>query len=309
MRTLVTGATGFVGRHLCRLLESRDHEVVAISQGSTEALNIDIRDRSAVLSVFEETRPDSVAHLAAVAYVPDANADPDLADAVNRGGTVNVLDGAKAVGARTLFVSSGAAYGPVPVDRQPIVETQKLAAQDAYGKSKIAAEAECIARRAEQDIVRVRPFNHTGPGQTPQYVCSDFASQLVEVEAGLRDPRIEVGDLRAERDFSDVRDVVRAYLDLLERGVGGEAYNVCSGTPTPISRVLELLIEQVSTPVEVVVNEARLRPGEVSRAYGSYAKIHAATGWHPEIGLRDTLGELLDFWRASRSRTNTGANG
>ncbi len=309
MRMLVTGATGFVGRHLARLLESRGIEMIAVSQGSTDALNIDIRDRDAVIAAFRDSQPDTVVHLAAVAYVPDANADPGLADAVNRGGTINVLDGAREVGARMLFVSSGAAYGPVPREQQPILETQPLGASDSYGKSKVAAEQECIDRAGVQDIVRVRPFNHTGPGQASQYVCSDFALQLAKAEAGLREPRIEVGDLRAERDFSDVRDVVRAYVDLLDAGEAGEVYNVCSGKPTPIQDVLGLLVEQATVPVEVAVQQERLRPGEVSRAYGSYEKIQSAVGWEPRIALRDTLGELLAGWRGELSRDRAGAHG
>jgi GDP-4-dehydro-6-deoxy-D-mannose reductase len=309
MRTLVTGATGFVGRHLAKLLESRGIEMIAMSQGSTDALNIDIRDRDAVIQVFKDSRPDTVVHLAAVAYVPDANADPGMTDAVNRGGTINVLDGAREVDARMLFVSSGAVYGPVPREEQPIRETQVLGASDSYGKSKVAAEQECIDRSGEQDIVRVRPFNHTGPGQSSQYVCSDFALQLAKAEAGLREPRIEVGDLRAERDFSDVRDVVRAYVDLLELGRAGEVYNVCSGRLTPIHEMLDLLIEQVSVPAEVAVQKDRLRPGEVSRAYGTYEKIHAETRWEPRIALRDTLGELLAGWREQLSHDQAGARG
>jgi GDP-4-dehydro-6-deoxy-D-mannose reductase len=306
MRTLVTGATGFVGRHLCRLLESRGIETVAISQGSIDVLNIDIRDRDAVIAVFKDTRPDNVVHLAAVAYVPEANSDPALADAVNRGGTVNVLDGAREVGARALFISSGAVYGAVASDEQPIRETQKLAASDVYGMSKVSAERECVSRRLEQDIVRVRPFNHTGPGQSPQYVCSDFASQLVNAEAGLCEARIEVGDLRSERDFSDVRDVVRAYVDLLEKGEAGEVYNVCSGTPTSIRQILDLMVEQIAVPVEIVVQQDRLRPGEVSRAYGCYEKIQASTGWRPEIAMRDTLRELLEGWRRELAAARSG---
>ena len=280
-----------------------------MSQGSDEALNIDIRDRDAVIGVFKDTRPDNVVHLAAVAYVPDANADPGLADAVNRGGTVNVLDGAREVGARSLFVSSGAAYGSVSSDDLPIVETQALGASDSYGLSKVAAEKECVSRKGSQDIIRVRPFNHTGPGQSPQYVCSDFALQLVKAESGLRDARIEVGDLRAERDFSDVRDVVRAYVSLLEDGEDGEVYNVCSGVATPIQEVLDMLIAQVAVPVEVAVQSERLRPGEVSRAYGSYDKIHGATDWTPNITLRDTLGELLESWREQVAANQAGALG
>jgi GDP-4-dehydro-6-deoxy-D-mannose reductase len=257
----------------------------------------DVRDRDAVLNAFSSTRPDSVVHLAAVAYVPQANANPDETDAVNRGGTINVLDAAREVGASTLFVSSAAVYGRVPEAGMPITESRALEPNDVYGASKVAGERECEARAGEQAIVRARPFNHTGPGQSPDYVCSDFARQLALAEAGLGPRRIEVGELRAERDFSDVRDVARAYVAMLESARAGEVYNVCSGVPVTIAHVLDTLLDAARVPVEVQIERRRLRPGEVNRYYGSYQRLHDTTGWQPQIDLQTTLSDLLEDWR------------
>jgi len=298
MRLLVTGASGFAGTHLCRHLSEVGHEVAAMGEDADGRVSVDVRDRDAVFAAVEEHRPDGIIHLAAVAFVPTADADPGLSDAVNRGGTINVLDAALEHGIRVLAVSSGAVYGSLAEDELPATEDMPLRAQRGYAESKAAAELECARRRGAQDIVCVRPFNHTGPGQSPDYVCSDFAKQVAECEAGLREPRIEVGDLRSQRDFSDVRDVVRAYRQAFEQGLPGEAYNVCSGVATEISVVLERLVSMARVPVAIEVDQQRLRPGEVNKLYGSFAKLESQCGWRPQISLETTLADLLDYWRS-----------
>jgi GDP-4-dehydro-6-deoxy-D-mannose reductase len=168
----------------------------------------------------------------------------------------------------------------------------------AYGVSKAAAEDECRRRANRQHVVIARPFNHTGPGQARDYVCSDFAAQVAERESGEVCGPVEVGDLRSERDFSDVRDVVNAYVVALERGAPGEAYNVCSGRATSAGSILEILCGLARTDVQVAVRTERLRSGEVTRISGSYAKLAATTGWQPSLPLETTLSDLLDDWRA-----------
>ena len=297
MRILVTGASGFAGIHLCKLLRSAGHDLIGAASNGAVDVSLDVSDAPAVLQTFRRYRPEGVFHLAAIAYVPAAENASVLTDVVNRGGTANVLDAAHDVGARTLVVSSGAVYGELSPSELPATERTEPRAKGAYAESKLAAEAECASRRARQEIVIVRPFNHTGPGQARDYVCSDFAAQLAECAAGLRPPRIEVGNLSVERDFSDVIDVVEAYRALFEHGRAGEIYNVCSGRPTSIARILDILIGLIGTTIEVVTRDERVRSQDVSRTYGSYAKAEREVGWRPSRPLEQTLAALLDDWR------------
>jgi len=297
VRVLVTGGAGFVGTHLCLALRPRGHEIVTLGTQPICTYQVDIRDHDGVVVALGDARPDAVFHLAAIAHVPSADADPALTDAVNVGGTSSVLDGAARVGARTVVVSTGAVYGHQADGDRPITEEHATEPVGAYACSKAAAEQECRRRHGSQEIVRVRPFNQAGPGQSPDYVCSDFARQVAACEREGAPGRIEVGDLSAVRDFVDVRDAVVAYIDVCERGRAGEVYNVCSGTGVEVRAVLDTLIDLASVDVAVEVRRERLRAGEVSRYYGSAAKLERATGWRPGIALRQTLAAVLDDWR------------
>jgi len=299
MRLLVTGASGFVGGHLCDLLSRRGHEVATLSRDGVVDEQIDICDADSLRRAVSARRPEGIFHLAAIAYVPDAEDDSEHAHRVNVEGTRHVLDAAAEVGARTVFVSSGAVYGDGDGSAPPFQETSPLAPRGIYARTKAAAEAECLLRARDQAIVRVRPFNHTGPGQLPGYVCSGFAKQIVEAERGLRPAVVDVGDLAAERDFSDVRDIVIAYLFALERGEAGDVYNVCSGVPTRIGDMLAMLMDLASVRVEARPSRARLRDNEPSRLWGANEKISVSLGWRPEIPLKKTLADLLDWWRAN----------
>jgi GDP-4-dehydro-6-deoxy-D-mannose reductase len=298
MRFLVTGASGFVGGHLCALLTRSGHEVATLSRDGVIDDPIDICDALEVRSAVAACRPEGIFHLAAIAYVPEAEGDAARAHRVNVDGTRNLLDAAAVVGARVLFVSSGAVYGDGADTALPFREDSPLAPLGVYARTKAEAEAECVARAEQQAIVRVRPFNHTGPGQAASYVCSGFAKQIVEIELGLRAPIVQVGDLDAERDFCDVRDIVRAYALALESGEAGAVYNVCSGVPTPIRDILATLVEIASVRVEVRQDRERLRDCEPSRLWGSNTKISAGLGWRPEILLRRTLTDMMGWWRA-----------
>jgi GDP-4-dehydro-6-deoxy-D-mannose reductase len=280
---------------------------VTAASGGVVDFHVDVCDAGAVRSALHEARPEGVYHLAGLAYVPAAERDTDLVDAVNRGGTANVLDAAHEVGARTLVVSSGAVYGRVAEADLPVGEDAPLRPVGAYAESKAAAEAECARRVGRQHVVVVRPFNHTGPGQAREFVCSDFAAQVAECELGLRAAHVEVGDLRSERDFSDVRDVVRAYVAALEHGRSGAAYNVCSGRATSVAAILETLGALARVTFEVRVQGERLRAGEVTRFCGDAAKLRSAAGWSPSIALRTTLADLLDDWRRRLADSAGGA--
>lgn len=297
MRLLVTGVSGFAGTHLRSHLDLRGHEVVPLGFEGAAGERVDVCDASAVRRAVEEAAPDGIFHLAALAFVPAADDSAARTREVNVAGTANVLDAARDVGARTVVVSSGAVYGRVPAELLPVTESAPLAPVGAYAESKAAAEAECERRREFQEIVRVRAFNHTGPGQASAYVCSAFARQIAEIEAGSRPPVVRHGDLRVDRDFCDVRDVVRAYVDAFESGRAGEVYNVCSGKAVSIAEILETLTEMSAVPVSAAPSEDRLRPKDLDRLYGSPAKLRDEAGWTPLIPLRSTLSDLLDYWR------------
>jgi len=296
MRVLVTGASGFVGAHLGQLLRTRGHHVTTLSREGDVDHRVDVTEKDEVVRVVRAAAPDGIVHLAAVAFVPDAESDAAGARAVNVLGTRNVLDAANAVGARTVFAGSGAVYGDGVESKPPFVESARLAPRGVYAETKAEAEEECLKVRARQPVVRVRAFNHTGPGQPESYVCSGFSKQVVQGRLGLIPPVVAVGDLTAERDFSDVRDVVRAYLMALEYGAPGEVYNVCSGVPTRIRALLDQLIDLAGVHMEVRSDPERFRKAEVSRLWGNNAKIRAALGWSPEISLRVTLADMLDWW-------------
>ena len=297
MRLLVTGASGFVGAHLCSWLARCGHEVTMLSRDGVVDEQIDICDADALHRAVAARRPEGIFHLAAIAYVPEAEGDAERAHRVNVDGTRNLLDAAANVGARVLFVSTGAVYGDGAGSTPPFHEDAPLRPLGVYARTKADAEAECIARSQRQAIVRVRPFNHTGPGQAPSYACSGFAKQIVEVELGVRAPIVEVGDLEAERDFCDVRDIVRAYALALESGEAGAVYNVCSGAPTRIGDILAALLDLASLKIEIRTDRKRLRDCEPSRLWGSNGRIATTLGWRPEITLRRTLADMLDWWR------------
>jgi GDP-4-dehydro-6-deoxy-D-mannose reductase len=310
MRALVTGIDGFAGRHLGALLRGRGDDVhgtvrdaarrpaLATLGISPDVLRVlDVTDAAAVEAAVAAVAPDVLFHLAARSFPPDAVADPAGAFTVNTLGTLHVLAAAArhAPRCRVLVVGSADVYGVVPDAAQPIGESTPLRPFSAYGASKAAADLLAGQWTAGNglDVVRVRPFNHTGPGQDARFVCADFARQLVAVRRGAQPPRIAVGDLDPVRDFSDVRDVVAAYVAVAERGASGAVYNVCSGVGRSIRAVLDALIAAVGVPVDVVPSAERRRPTQVPRLVGSAAALTAATGWQPRIPWEQTIADLI----------------
>ncbi len=312
MKALVTGAEGFVGRHLVRHLLEEGDETAATVFDEARPLDervwttpCDVRDRDALESVINEFRPQAIYHLAALSYVPDALADPLPTHEVNALGTLNLLEAAARTcpACRVLYVGTSEVYGPRPPEMMPLVEETPPGPNNPYSKSKLAAEKYCAdARRLlGLDVVVARPFNHTGPGQDERFVCSSFARQSAEISLGLREPVVEVGNLEARRDFSDVRDVARAYRLLVIGGATGGAaasvYNICSGKAVAIETILEKLLARAGKEVELRCDPARMRPVDTPLYYGSHAKIEKAVGWRPEIDLDRTLGDLFNWWR------------
>ena len=310
MRALVTGLDGFAGRHLGAVLLGRGaavHGTVRAAErraplaagglGAATLHVLDVCDAAAVEAVVAAAAPDVLFHLAARTYVPAAAADPAGAFTVNALGTLHVLAAVArhAPRCRIVAVGSADAYGAVPEAAQPIVESTPLRPLSAYGASKAAADvlAGQWADGGGLDVVRVRPFNHTGPGQDARFVCADFARQLVAVRRGTHPPRIEVGDLEPVRDFSDVRDVVAAYVAVAERGARGAVYNVCSGVGRSIRSVLDDLITAAGVSVEVVPRPERQRSNRVPLLVGSHAALTATTGWQPRVGWEQTLAAVI----------------
>ena len=296
-RLMVTGLDGFVGRHVKQAVESlRDGRFQLVEARGA----IELREPATLQQAIEETRPDYVLHLAAQSFVPASVKDPRATYEVNFFGTLNLLQTLKAGGfrGRMLYVGSADAYGAVRDEDLPIVESCPLRPRTPYGVSKAAAELLCYQWTQDQgfDIVISRPFNHLGPGQAEHFVVLDFAKQVTEIKLGRREPVLNVGAIDVTRDFTDVRDVVQAYLALMERGESGEAYNVCSGREYSIREILEELIRLAEVECRIIVDNARLRAVERKRNRGSFEKLAQCTGWNPRITLTESLRDVLAYW-------------
>ena len=314
MRLLVTGAGGFVGGHLLELVRRESpatsiHGVVQphgslawTSAQGARVVEADLDDPTAAAAVIEEVRPEGIVHLAGQSSVHQSWLDPGGTLRTNVLGIVHLLDAARSIGLRpaVLVVGSAEEYGSVSEAELPIRETAALRPASPYAVSKVAQGALALlyGPAGGMRIVLTRTFHHTGPGRGEAFAESSFARQIAEIESGLRPPVIEVGNLDAVRDFTDVRDVVRAYLLLLEKGEPGQAYNVCSGRGRPIREILDLLLASSSARVEVRIDKERLRTADVPAQVGDPSRLRAATSWEPRIPLEQTLADLLSDWRA-----------
>jgi GDP-4-dehydro-6-deoxy-D-mannose reductase len=313
MRLLVTGAGGFVGGHLIGYLRSEQPGVevfgVVLPHGSVtwgtgagmSVLEADLDDPVAAAGVVETVRPDRIVHLAGQSSVQQSWLDPGGTLRTNVMGIVHVLDAAREQGLRpdVLVVGSAEEYGKVSQEEIPIRETAPLRPASPYAVSKVAQAALALlyGRAGGMRIVLTRTFHHTGPGRGEAFAESSFARQIAEIEAGLRAAVLRVGNLEAVRDYADVRDVVRAYWLLLERGEPGDVYNVCTGRGRRIRELLDALLVRTEARVEVLVDPERLRPSDVPAQVGDPSRLRAATGWEPSIPLEQTLLDLLEDWR------------
>lgn len=291
MRALVTGASGFVGCHLIAHLAACGDEIT-----TSEA---EITDPQALEADFRGCRPEVVYHLAAQADVKASFTAAASTLRVNVEGTFNVLDAARRAGAdRVVMVSSADVYGRLELAGLPVDETAPMLPVTPYGASKAAAEMVCVQAGEGRglDVVRARAFNHLGPGQSDRFVAAALAARIAQNERTGAEV-VPVGNLQARRDFTDVRDVVRAYRLLAERGACGEAYNVCSGTSLSVLELAEALIARATRPMRLTTDDELFRPVDVVEVKGDPSKLHAATGWRPEVKLPQTLDDLLDYWR------------
>lgn len=297
MRSLITGGRGFVGTWLADHLRSCGDDVIQIDQ------EVEITDPAAVLAAFQAAAPDAVYHLAALTHVGQSWDEPLAVLEVNVLGTGVLLAAARACGTdpTILVTSSAEVYGAVnDPARLPLTEESPTAPLTPYAASKLAAEALCAQAWLGhgQRVVTVRPFNHIGPGQSPNFAVSALAKRIVDAErAGSVE--IPVGNLSARRDFTDVRDVVRSYRMLIESGVPGEVYNVCSGRDVAIQEIADRLLSQAGSAVRLVPEASLIRPVEVPVLRGDPSRLTETTGWLPTFSLDQTLADVLAHWRAS----------
>ncbi len=308
-KALIIGGAGFVGRYLADYLqESCGYEVVStkMKQEVMEDVSYEVRDmnllvKDEVKQLLKETAPDYIFHLAAQSSVAVSWSNPQLTVDVNIKGTLNLLDVLKEQNykGRVLLIGSGEEYGRIQPDEVPITEDTVLRPGNIYAATKCCQNmlGSIYAKAYELDVVMVRAFNHVGPKQAPQFVIADFCKQIVEVEKGLREPVIHVGNLKAERDFADVRDVVAAYECLVRQGRRGETYNVGSGVAYAIEDVLNQMIALSGQTIDVEVEQARLRPIDVPLIVADITKIKEDTDWEQKISLEQTLKDTLDYWR------------
>ncbi len=315
MKAFITGIAGFVGSHLAELLIDKGYEVRGTVLPDESTVNIDhlskdlgifqgdIRKGRLIKKIVLEIKPDQIYHLAAVSFVPTTRNSPRRTYATNFTGTLNLLEAVREAGInpRILYLGSAEQYGQIEEKAQPITEDSPLSPISPYAVSKASGEflAYQYCRNFAMEIIRLRPFNHTGPRQSPQFVCSDFASQIAQIERGKREPVIFVGNLEARRDFSDVRDIVNAYWLALEKAKAGEVYNICSGKAYSIREILKKLLRLSKIKIEVKVLPEKQRPAEIPLLVGDYSKFRRETGWKPKIPLEQTLRDLLQYWRNS----------
>jgi GDP-4-dehydro-6-deoxy-D-mannose reductase len=295
VRALITGGKGFVGQWLAEHLKAAGDEVIVID------IETDVSDGAAVRKVVADTAPEAIYHLAAMTHVGESWENPSQVLKVNVLGTAELLAAARTLDRPpiVLVVSSAEVYGVVSAGQLPLREDTPTAPATPYAASKLAAEAVALQawRGYRQPVIVVRPFNHIGPGQSPNFAVPALAKRIVEAKkAGARSLR--VGTLTTRRDFTDVRDVVVAYRLLILHGIAGTIYNVCSGHDVAISEVAEQLLTLAQAELELVTDQDLVRPVDVPVLRGDADLLHAATGWSPSIPLATTLADVLTSWEA-----------
>jgi len=307
---LVTGATGFAGSHLVDHLLDAGAPVAGWSNPRGRASghhdsrvrwqSVDLLDRTGVSEAIRDLRPRVIFHLAGLPHVGESWKQADRALRVNALGTHHLLDAVEqqAPACRVVVAGSALVYRP---SAQALRENDPLAPADPYGVSKLAQEMR--AARAACPVVRTRPFNHAGPGQSESFVTSSFARQIAEIEGGLREPTLLVGNLEARRDIMDVRDTARAYAALATSGQVGAVYNICAGTAHRVGDLLDQLLGLSKTRIDVREDPARMRPSDNPVVLGDHARLTAHTGWQPSIPIDRTLADLLAWWRAGVEHT------
>jgi len=304
MRALITGVNGFVGAYLAELLHEQDIEVFGttidenVHMNHVHVFQMDLLQKEAVQRVMDMVKPDSVYHLAAQASVALSWQNPALTFDVNVKGTVNLLESIRttAIHPKILIIGSSDQYGK-PV-QCPVSEGDAMHPQSPYAVSKVAQEqlAKLYAQAYGMSVILVRAFNHIGPGQGMNFVASDFACRIAQIEKGA-EPVLSVGNLEAYRDFTDVRDIVKGYYLLMQKGRIGEVYNIGSGNAVSIQKILDILLSFSKEKIQVAVAQDKLRPVDIPMIACNNAKIRMDTGWQTTYRMEDTLKDILEYWR------------
>jgi GDP-4-dehydro-6-deoxy-D-mannose reductase len=310
MRVLITGIAGFVGRHLAaHLAEATDWQLCGLvrsaarhgSVGTVPLIEADLTDAAATGRAIAAARPQLIFHLAAQANVPQSFADPVGTFQANVIAQLNLLRACIAAGDDPLLViaSSSEIYGPVASHELPVTEATPLRPVNPYAVAKATQDLMAYQYFASHRLrsIRLRLFNHIGPGQSEAFVSAAFAAQIARIEAGLQPPLMRVGNLAAERDFSDVRDIACAYEAAARHGVAGEAYNIASDRPVAIAQLLTGMLARASVAIRIEHDQARMRPSDVPRVVGDSRRFRDATGWQPQRPLDQTLDDILADWR------------
>lgn len=316
MRWLITGADGFVGNHLLPyLLEvENESEIWALvwnqaptksrpkSNSRLHVVPVEITEAEEVRKIVTAAQPEIILHLAAASSVAQSWSDPTPAYQINVLGQLNILEAARQLPSppRVVIASSSDIYGRDQHEGRPISEKAALRPVSPYAVTKSAQDLQAFQYFSAHGLatIRLRLFHHTGPGRPSEFVGSSFAYQIAEIEKGVREPIMKVGDLSVARDFSDVRDVVRAWWLAALHGAPGEAYNICSGRPVAIRHLLDTLLGFSRKEIEVKTDSTLLRKGEIKVLFGDPTLFNSATGWQPEIPLEQTLADILEYWRA-----------
>jgi GDP-4-dehydro-6-deoxy-D-mannose reductase len=313
LKAFITGIAGFAGRHLITYLHSRGDEVAGLEPEDTEDLDKlakahdikiftgDIRDEKALSKALKQFKPDTIFHLAAQSSVRLSFENPQDTFSINIMGTLTLLEAINKLNiqTKTLVITSSEVYGPLLPEEIPVSENHPLHPVNPYAVSKAAVDllAYQYVKSYGQQVYVARAFSHSGPWQKTVGVLSDWAFQIAKIDLGLSQPIIKVGNMNVKRDYGDVRDVVRAYVDIIEKGKPGEPYNVCSGIGYKLADLLEKYRRFTQKEIMVVVDQSRMRPVDIPILVGSNEKLRRDTGWNPTIPIDNTLKDIFDFWR------------
>ncbi|MEW6201922.1 MAG: GDP-mannose 4,6-dehydratase [bacterium] len=314
MKALITGITGFVGSHLAELLLKQGYDVHGMRRRRSPLINIqhimdrinliecELKDPSSVKATLDKIRPDFIFHLGAQSFVPTSWKSPADTIQNNVMGQLNILEAMKELemfDTRLQIAGSSEEYGLVYEDELPIKETNPLRPLSPYGVSKVAQDLLGFQYYHSYNlkVIRTRAFNHTGPRRDEMFATSNFAHQIAVIEKRHAEPVIMVGNLEAKRDFTDVRDVVKAYVEVTQKGTPGEVYNIASGHAHAIKEMLDILLSFTDLEVRIQRDPARMRPSDVPVLLGDASKIKKEVGWEPMIPFTQTMGDLLNYWR------------